>query len=138
MDALPVGIRELRADFVGAAYVERWQAQSQNVRIGLLRDDFCGSELLPYHVHVFRLRPTTTNHAHFYAAACGSIEQIQRLPPARVPGAKSGDGFKNVAAANARLFRGALPQNGDHDDLAEAFAEVEPGFARSGALQFLF
>src|SRR5260370_22053104 len=117
MDALPVGIRELRADFIGAAHVERWQAQSQNVRIGLLRDDFCGSELLPYHVHVLRLRPTTTNHAHFYAAAPGPIEQVQRLPHGHVPGGKSCDAFKHVSAAIARLCRPALRQTAHYSDV---------------------
>ena len=113
------------------------EAQRENVGISLVRNHFRGRKLLANDFDGVGIGFAAADDANFYAGTGWTVEKIERLADGHVARREAADGFKNVAAVDAGFFGRAVGQDGNHDDVAEALAEREAGFAGAGVLLLL-
>ena len=84
--------------------------------------------------HFLRLGFAAADHGERNGGAGIALQQELRLVNSHLAGGKSGDFFEDVAFAQADFRGGAIGEDADHADVAEAAGERESRFAGGGGV----
>ena len=93
VNPLLFGVQQAVAYFISAARVERGETQRENVRVGLLDDQFRGRQLLADDVDLVRCGLAAANHGNLDRGAWLAVQKIHCLANGHVAARKSADRF---------------------------------------------
>ena len=130
VNALLFRVQQTVADFLGAARIERREAQDENVRVRFLSHDLRCRHFVADDVNFFGRGFAAANNRDLDARARLAIEKIQGLPYGHVTRGESANGFQNVAAANSRLRARTIRQHGENNNVTVALAKRQTSLAR--------